>query len=95
MTFINFPSAARQHALTYHICSYTTWAVICLRNSAFLNDEELVNTVPKHIRARFIETDPANKSKMAETKKQLYSLKPACVVSYKVTSLILAQRRLL
>lgn len=59
--------------------------IICMRNPAFLDDGELVRTVPKHIRARFMETEQQNRDKMAETKRSLFALKPDCIIRYKVS----------
>ena len=58
-------------------------AIICIRNSAFLNDEKLIATVPKAVRARFMEPDIIHKAKMKDLKDAVCSKLPSKIIRYK------------
>ena len=59
--------------------------IICIRNPAFLDNEELVNTVPKAVRARFIESSRVHRAKMDDLKENISSKLPSKIIRYKPT----------
>jgi hypothetical protein len=59
--------------------------VICIRNPAFLDNEELVATVPKVVRARFMESSLVDKAKMADLKENVSSKLASKIIRYKPT----------
>ena len=59
--------------------------IICIRNPAFLDDENLIATVPKAVRVRFVEPDSTNKAKMKDLKDAISSKLTNKIIRYKPT----------
>jgi hypothetical protein len=59
--------------------------IICIRNPAFLDNEELVATVPKAVRARFMESSLVDRAKMVDLKENISSKMPSKIIRYKPT----------
>jgi len=56
--------------------------IVCIRNPAFLDNQELIDNVPKAVRAHFVEPEAINRSKMADLLKAIAAKKPDCILRY-------------